>query len=445
MARTVPRTAAQQASTGIAARVDFPRTRIADYAPSDRDAFALLNAQNATRLAELVPLRMERMSADLFSFFRGSAALMAADLGREPSSGIDVISCGDAHVSNFGFFASPVRTLVFDLNDFDEASIAPWEWDVKRLVTSAIVGARQAGFPEASARRAGLEAAAAYRTGLQRMMRFGVVDRFYSRLDTDGIRGSLDSDGQRILERTIRQARRRTSAGFVEKSTMLTPDGRRIFVDDPPTISHAVENDSLDAEEIFEEYRRTVAPDVAVLLQQYVLADSARRVVGVGSVGTRCFVVLLTGPLGESLVLQVKEASQSVLHSHAASDAHSGHEGNRVVTYQRVLQAVSDVFLGHVRFNDRDFYVRQFRDMKMSVNIAALTPAQFVVYARGCGVVLARAHAQSPRAGEVAGYLGNSSKTDRALLSWGLAYAHQAESDFHDFTESVRATKPSAR
>ncbi len=431
------RTAADQVAAGVAARAAFPRTRMASYAPSDRDPFTLLDAQNASRLPALVPLRMARMAADPFSFFRGSAAQMAADLGREPSSGIDVISCGDAHVTNFGFFASPQRTLVFDLNDFDEASVAPWEWDVKRLVTSAIIGARQAGFPEKDARTAGLRAAAAYRIGLRDMMHLGVTDRYYSRLDTDVILGTLDSSGQRILEKTIRQARRRTSAHFVEKSTQIGQDGRRVFVDDPPVLSHEVENASIDRLAIFQEYRATVAPDVAVLLDQYELTDSARRVVGVGSVGTRCFVVLLTGPLGEPLVLQVKEAVASVLVSHGGQGAATAHEGRRVVDLQRVLQAVSDVFLGHVRFNGHDFYVRQFRDMKSSVVIDSLTPSQFVSYARGCGIVLARAHAQSPRSREVAGYLGDSTKSDEALLAWGLAYAEQAASDYLAFAAVI--------
>ena len=435
-----PVTAADGAAAGIAARAVFPRTALASYGRSERNATVLIEAQNAGRLPELVPMRMTRMSADPFSFFRGSAALMASDLGREPSSGIEVISCGDAHVGNFGFFASPQRTLVFDLNDFDEAAIAPWEWDVKRLVTSAIIGARQAGFPERAARRAALEAAAAYRTGLAGMMRLGAVDRYYLRLDTELIRGNLDADAQRILDTTIRQARRRTSARFVEKATAIGADGRRVFVDDPPVLSHVVDDDELqDARELFAEYRRTVASDVAVLLHQYELTDVARRVVGVGSVGTRCFVAMLTGPLGESVVLQVKEVRESVLQSHGGSGAATGHDGRRVVGYQRVLQAVSDVFLGHVRFDGRDFYVRQFRDMKTSVNIPSLTPEQFVNYVGGCGVVLARAHAQSPRAAEISGYLGTSAKAEQSLLRWGLAYADQSASDYRAFRESLSA------
>ncbi|HEY4226213.1 MAG TPA: DUF2252 domain-containing protein [Pseudolysinimonas sp.] len=435
--RSVP-SAAGATAAGVAARARVPRTSLADYRRSDRSATLLVEAQNADRVPELVPIRMQRMSADPFSFFRGSAAVMAGDLGRESSSGIEVISCGDAHVGNFGLFASPLRTLVFDLNDFDEAAIAPWEWDVKRLVTSAIIGARQAGFPEAAARKAGRAAAAAYRTGLAEMMRIGVADRYYSRVDTDVISGAMDTAGQRILQKTIREARRRTSAHFVKKSTELAADGHRIFVDDPPVLSHVVDDDDrVDIDELFREYRRTVSPDVAVLLEQYQVSDAARRISGVGSVGTRSFVVLLTDPLGQALVLQVKQASASVLQSHGGLGTPTGHEGRRVVDHQRVLQAVSDVFLGHVRFGGRDFYVRQFRDMKTSVSIPSLTPAQFVSYAGGCAIVLARAHAQSPRAAEVSGYLGSSSKADDALLTWGLAYAEQAADDYRAFCASL--------
>jgi uncharacterized protein (DUF2252 family) len=434
--RAVP-TAAQSTAAGVAARARLRRTALADYTWSARNATLLIEAQNADRLPQLVPIRMQRMSADLFSFFRGSAALMASDLGREPSSGIEVISCGDAHLGNFGFFASPLRTMVFDLNDFDEASLAPWEWDVKRLVTSAIIGARQAGFPETDARRAALDTAAAYRTGLAEMTAIGVVDRYYTRVDIDVIRSGMDSAGQRILEKTIRQARRRTSAHFVEKWTAVGQEGTRVFVDDPPVLTHVAEDEQLDVNALFAEYRRTVSPDVAVLLDQFELSDTARRISGVGSVGTRCFVVLLTDPLGQPLVLQVKEASASVLQSHAGRGSPSGHEGQRVVEYQRVLQAVSDAFLGHVRFNGRDFYVRQFRDMKTSVSLPSLSPSQFLGYARGCAVVLARAHAQSPRAAEVSGYLGDSARSDQALLTWSLAYAEQAASDYRAFCDAL--------
>jgi uncharacterized protein (DUF2252 family) len=436
---SAPVTAAEGAAAGVAVRASFPRTSLASYVRSERNATVLIEAQNVGRLPELVPIRMARMSADPMSFFRGSVAVMASDLGRERSSGIEVIASGDAHVGNFGYFVSPLRLPVFDLNDFDQACLAPWEWDLKRLMTSAIVAGRHAGFSEKAVRMAAKGAAAAYRRGLAETLELGVTDRYYARVDTDVLGGRSGSDGQRILAKTIRQARRNASSDFVAKSTRLASDGRRVFADDPPTLSHVVADELHAQREIFEEYRRTVAPEVAVLLSQYRLDDSARRVVGVGSVGTRCFVLLLTDPLGRPLVLQVKQAAASVLQSHGGLGVPTGHEGRRVVTYQRVLQAVSDVFLGHVRFDGHDFYVRQFRDAKTVVDISSLSPSQFGTYLRGCGIVLARAHAQSPRAAEVSGYLGTSTKADVALLSWSLAYAAQSADDYRAFRDVVSA------
>ncbi len=434
---SAPVTAAEATATGIGARTAFPRSSLAAYEHSDRNATVLIEAQNVGRIPELVPIRMQRMSADPVSFFRGSVAVMASDLGRGGSSGIEVIASGDAHLGNFGYFVSPLRRPVFDLNDFDQACLAPWEWDLKRLMTSAIVAGRHAGLAEKTVRAASEAAASSYRRALAESLELGVADRYYARVDTDVLGGHAGSTGQRILAKTIRQAQRHAASGFVATSTRQGPNGRRTFVDDPPTLSHAG-GDELDAQhEIFAEYRRTVDPEVAILLSQYRLEDAARRVVGVGSVGTRCFVLLLTDPLGQPLVLQVKEAAASVLQSHGGLGVPTGREGRRVVTYQRVLQAVSDVFLGHVRFEGRDFYLRQFRDAKTVVDIGALSPAQFVTYLSGCGVVLARAHAQSPRAAEVSGYLGSSSKADHALLGWAIAYAEQSASDYQAFRESL--------
>jgi len=276
--------AAEAKQAGAAVRETFPRSALGTYHHSDRDATALIEAQNTGRIPELVPLRMKRMRADPLSFFRGSAALMASDLGREPSSGIEVISCGDAHVGNFGFFLSPVSAPVFDLNDFDESWIAPWEWDVKRLVTSAIIGARQAGFPESTARDAGFEAAAVYRVALAEAMDLGVVDRYYGRVDTDAVPGGMGAEGQRILEKTIRQAHRRAASHSITKQTTVGPDGLRHFVDNPPEISHDDAGDSLVVK-LITEYRKTVGPEVAVLLDQFELNDTARRVRASGASG----------------------------------------------------------------------------------------------------------------------------------------------------------------
>jgi uncharacterized protein (DUF2252 family) len=416
---------------GLEHRGVVPRSAHGRYVPWDRDPVAILDAQNESRLPDLVPLRMQRMAADPFSFYRGTAGIMAADLKRGISSHLDVVSCGDAHISNFGFFASPLRTLMFDLNDFDEAAVAPFEWDVKRLVTSVIIAARQNGHSAASGRRAALAAAAAYRTTLGQMAELTALQRYYARLDVDLMRRGLDASTRRVLDRSVAQAKRRTSESFVAKVTTIDDDGRRMFVDDPPLLSHAALDNRVDVERLFEEYRRTVSPDVAMLLAQHELTDTVRRVVGVGSVGTRCYLVLLTGPRRGSIVLQIKEAQKSVIGRRAQ------HEGRRVVANQRILQAVSDVFLGQLRSDGRDYYVRQFRDMKGSIDVGTLTPAQLATYATGCGTVLARAHAQSPQGAAVVGYLGRSDKFDRAVVAWGTAYADQSLADYERFVAAV--------
>ena len=418
-------------ASGLEHRRVVPRSAHGAYEPGGRDPLAILDAQNATRLPDLVPLRMQRMSADPFSFYRGTAAIMAADLRRGVSTHLDVVSCGDAHISNFGFFASPLRTLVFDLNDFDEAAVAPFEWDVKRLVTSVVIAARQNGRSAASGRSAALATARAYRTTMAQMADLTALQRYYARLDVDRMRRGLDASTRRVLDRSIAQAKRRTSESFVAKVTTRDADGRRMFIDDPPLLSHAALDARGDVERLFEEYRRTVSPDVAMLLAQHELTDTVRRVVGVGSVGTRCYLVLLTGPRRGSIVLQIKEAQRSVIGRRAQ------HEGRRVVANQRILQAVSDVFLGQLRWEGRDYYVRQFRDMKGSIDVARLTPAQLETYATGCGTVLARAHAQSPQGAAVVGYLGRSDKFDRAIVAWSTAYADQSLADYERFTEEL--------
>lgn len=431
-------------AAGRAERIRMPRQAHGDYEPGSRDPLAILDEQNETRVDELIPLRMGRMVASPFTFYRGTAAIMTADLARGDSSGITVVSCGDAHISNFGLFASPARTLVFDLNDFDEASPAPFEWDVKRFVTSVVIGARDIGLSDRQARRAARHAARSYRTALCGMMKLTVLQRYYFRLDTDSISRGLDASAQKVLDAATRQARKRTSQAFVDKIVTQAPDGTRLIVDRPPVLTHLPETTQSELEELFEEYRRTVPADIALLLSQFTLTDVARRVVGVGSVGTRCYILILTGPQQEALVLQVKEAQVSVLESyggvpatdasygrHADAPAARNREGHRVVTNQHILQAVSDPFLGFLSFDGRDYYVRQFRDMKGSIDVAGLSAAEYTTYVDGCGTILARAHAQSPNAAMIAGYLGKSREFDDAVVQWSFAYADQSLADYH--------------
>lgn len=422
----------EELARGRSLRELIPRSSHALHLPGDRDPAAILESQNADRLPELVPLRRQRMLASPFAFYRGSAALMAADLAAEPTTGLDVVSCGDAHISNFGFFASPQRTMVFDLNDFDEAATGPWEWDLKRLVTSIVIGARDGGYPEQQARRAALAAASSYRTWLAELMKLTVIERYYRMLDADRVRERIATPGRSVMDRVTRKARKRTSEQVVARMTVVLDDGARVFLEDPVLTRIPIE-DRAELERLLEQYRSTVSPDIALVLAQHELTDVALRVVGVGSVGTRCYLLLLTGPRGGSLVLQVKEAGVSVLNSWGGRpvDPALTHGGHRVVANQRILQAVSDPFLGHLSFGGRDFYVRQFRDMKGSIDLPSLTFEQFEIYVAGCATVLARGHAQSPVAPAVSGYLGNSDVFDRAVVDWSFAYADQALADFH--------------
>jgi len=403
-----------------------------------RDPLGILDAQDATRLPELVPLRRERMLTSPFAFYRGTAGIMAADLAHGAHTDLSVVACGDAHISNFGLFASPQRSLVFDLNDFDESAPAPWEWDLKRLVASVVIGARDAGADEKSVRRAASASAAAYRIGLHDMMKLDALERYYSRIDTDEARTDLGSSAQKVLDRATRQARKRTSRAYVEKITTRADDGTLLIVEDPPVLTHLATSIEAEIEELFEQYRSTVPADIALLLSQFTLTDVARRVVGVGSVGTRCYILILEGPSGEPLVLQVKEAQTSVLESFGGSTSpfHYESEGHRVVASQRTLQAVSDSFLGHLQYDGRDFYVRQFRDMKGSIDPSSLSEKDFRSYVIACGTVLARAHAQSLEAPVIAGYLGSSRAMDRAVVEWSIDYADISLSDYEAFRDS---------
>ncbi|PPG40052.1 DUF2252 domain-containing protein [Pseudoclavibacter sp. RFBA6] len=434
-------------AAGKALRKTQPHVDHAIFVAGERDPKAILAEQNAARLPELVPLRMGRMLDSAFTFYRGTAAIMAHDLAQGATTGIQVVACGDAHLSNFGLFASPQRTLVFDLNDFDEAASAPWEWDLKRLVASVVVGARDLGLTEEKTRKAARKAAAAYREGMREMVGHSALDRYYLRLDTDVAHPSFRTEAQDVLAKATKSARKRTSQKFVDKLTERAADGTRLIVENPPVMTHVPPESEARVEELFEQYRATVSTDVAFLLGSFTLTDVARRAVGVGSVGTRCFILILTGPAGEALVLQVKEAPASVLETYGDVDPRrllqartraeydELGEGYRVVSCQRILQAVSDPFLGYLRFAgedgiERDFYVRQFRDMKGSVELEQLTPSEFSKYGEACGTLLARAHAQSPIAPMIAGYLGKSGSFDGAMAEWAIGYAEQSALDY---------------
>lgn len=442
---------------GRSKRVQTPRRALAEFSVSGggapRDVMAHLDEQNATREHDLVPLRMERMLANPFAFYRGTAGLMALDLGRAPHSGVMVAACGDAHISNFGFFASPERKLVFDLNDFDEAAVAPWDWDLKRLVTSIVVGGMNAGYSEREIRRAARHTVRAYRRGLTSLLETSPLERYYMHGNVDFARNSLSSETQALLKDVLKAATKRTAKRAVKRTTEMGDDGILRFVEHPPTMMH-VDSDVLGAgatrAELFVQYRETVPLDIDTVLAQYVPTDLVRRVVGVGSVGTQCFLQLLQGSDGNALLLQVKEASESVLSRYGGIAQPSrvtagiaGHgQGFRVVNLQRILQAVSDPFLGHMQRGDRDFYVRQFHDMKGSVELEGLDYLPFLDYVRTCGGMLARAHAQSPTAGQVVGYLGTTNAAIDAIIEWSFSYAAQSLRDFQTVRDTYAASSP---
>lgn len=446
LARRYP-TRAQAHAAGRARRKVVPRTALAQRSTADRDPVALLEEQNADRVTDLVPLRTARMLADPFAFFRGTAGLMAHDLAGDPHSGILVAACGDAHLSNFGFYASPERRLVFDLNDFDEAAIAPWEWDVKRLLTSVVVAGQHAGYDEADVRRAATDAFAVYARSLRALAALPATDRYFVHATANDVGRSLDQQSRAVFRRAIVAAGRRTAARAVRRTTERGPDGRPRFVEDPPTMTHFQPGAGLSTADVYGDYLGTVEIDLALVLAHYVPVDTVRRVVGVGSVGTRCFLVLLAGADDDVFMLQVKEATESVLVRYgriaqppvvAEPIAASGN-GVRVTGFQRVLQASSDPFLGHVRVGSRDYYVRQFHDMKGAVDLGALDAAGFADYADGCAAILARAHAQSLTAHEVVGYIGSSDVAGRAIVDWAFAYARQSRADFGVLQEAAGA------
>jgi uncharacterized protein (DUF2252 family) len=441
----VPR---EDVARGRALRKTVPRRSLAQLTPSARSAAEILVAQNAGRLPELVPLRFARMLADPFSFYRGSAAVMAADLAASPSSGIEVMCCGDAHVSNFGLYAAPHRSIVFDLNDFDEAAVAPAEWDVKRLITSAIIGGRHAGYPTKAIERAVEQALVSYRTSLQTVLEtMDVLERYYLRVEPERYAGEVSKGLLRVIRQTTSQARTRTSARVFKQITEIGPDGTLRLRESPPVLQHVDEETEASLIESIEEYLAAVPADVALLLSHFRMADLALRVVGVGSVGTRCYLVVLLGPEGAPLILQIKEATRSVLEEYggwcqpdsltAAVEAKG--QGVRVIDGQRILQAMSDVFLGTTRKDGRDYYVRQFHDMKGTIDTEGMSASTFGEYVIACARLLARAHSQSANASILRGYVGTNDTVHKAVAEWSYAYADKSLDDFHQLRAAAAA------
>ncbi|GAC1416956.1 MAG: DUF2252 domain-containing protein [Candidatus Velthaea sp.] len=425
---------------GKARRADVPRSSHGEWVPSENRAcpVELIDASARGRLQGLVPLRNTRMVETPFTFFRGSAIVMAADLASTPVSGLNVQSCGDAHCLNFGGFATPERNLIFDLNDFDETLPGPWEWDLKRLVTSVVLAGRQNKFKERDSRVAALAALQSYRTRLADLASQPALNVWYARLNATEILDSARSAASRRRRNTIAgEAATASVAAAVEKFTELV-DGVRRFKEDPPILFHSTATDhhGFDVEHIFKEYAHTLPRDVRVLFERYTLIDHAIKVVGVGSVGTRCAVGLFEARKGDSLILQVKQATPSVLEPYLQKSPFEN-QGERVVQGQRLMQAASDVFLGWAKSGDHDFYIRQFKDMKASADLEAADAYDLREYAHYCAWALAAGHARSGDAAAISGYIGKSDVFDKAILKFACAYADQAELDHATFVKAI--------
>jgi uncharacterized protein (DUF2252 family) len=442
-------TTEERLEQGRAARARLPRSAQGRYeSDSQRDPLAVLDRQHSTRLPDLVPLRIARMLQDPFAFYRGTAAIQAADLVGEPTTGAGVVLCGDAHIGNFGLFASPERAMVFDLNDFDEAAFGPWEWDVKRLVTSVVIAARGRGATEEETRLVASRAADAYRDNLHTSLALDATDRFFR---AAVVRGGIQfgKKTRKFVRSTVKASEKRTAARVISRITETAADGSLHLVESPPRLTHIPAELESQVSVVLDRYRETVTPDISLLLSQHTITDVARRVVGVGSVGSRCFIVVLTGPGGEPLILQVKEAAESVIHEFGLSpknpisgidaDTMAANHGYRVTANQRILQAVSDPFLGYVTFEGFGFYVRQFRDRNVSFEIGDMEDETFDDYSVACASILARAHSRSPDAAFVAGYIGRGSAFTDAIVDWAHAYADQSLADFEALRAAVVA------
>ena len=437
----------ERAAQGKAARSQARRSAPGKWtAAADRpDPIEVLERQAASRVQDLVPIRYGRMSVSPFTFYRGAAAVMAADLARTPDSGLRVQACGDAHLSNFGAFAAPDRRLVFDLNDFDESLPGPWEWDVKRLAASFVVAAREAGLKRRQREAIVTRTVRAYREAMREFAAMHNLEVWYARLDLDAALAEIEEEDPGELDRVRKaaaKARAKDSLRALEKLTERV-DGELRFRSEPPILVPGQElmPDGGDAGELEEllakvlvDYRETLAADRQHLLDRYRFRQIARKVVGVGSVGTRAWVVLLTGDDDEDpLFLQAKEAQESVMEPYVGASRYRSH-GRRVVEGQRLMQAASDIFLGWcpavgLDGEQRHFYVRQLWDWKRSAEIERLTERGYEVYAKMCGWTLARAHARSGDRVAIAAYLGSSDTFDRAIAAFSESYADQNERD----------------
>jgi uncharacterized protein (DUF2252 family) len=448
---------AESAAAGREARKAAPRSSQAAWQPGEgrQTPVAILAAQDETRVPELVPVRYGRMLASDFTFYRGAAAIMAADLATTPVAGLRAQLCGDAHLSNFGIFEAPDRRLVFDINDFDETLPGPFEWDVKRLAASFAIGGRDRGFDRRERRTAILAAACEYREGVRRFAAMREIDVWYSRLDVEEIaarlQGKVSKEDRKRFEKGIAKARNKDSLRALAKLTERR-DGALRIASRPPIlvpVSDVVEDGTPEQiaaamDGLLDQYRETLDDSAATLAARYRYCDAGHKVVGVGSVGNRAWIALLLGrDEDDPLFLQVKQAGASVLEPFAGASEFD-HHGRRVVAGQRLMQAAGDVLLGWLSGEGldgvrRDFYVRQLWDGKGSAEIESMSPETMAGYAGLCGWSLARAHARTGDRIAIAAYLGKSDTFDRAIAEFAEAYADQNESDYQALLAAERS------
>jgi len=414
--------------------------------PDRRDPIELLRSQDRDRLPKLVPIRYGRMLASPFAFLRGAAIVMAHDLAAGPRTSITVQLCGDAHLLNFGLYLSPERTMLFDINDFDETLPGPFEWDLKRLGASLVLAGRERSFDADASRLAALGAARAYREWMRRFSRMGDLDVWYTKVSTDAVVARVAEMDRKAAKRTrvgVDKARRRDNLQALAKLSERVGGRLRIREDPPLLVRLEVGDEEMETvRALVSAYRQTLADDRAYLVSGYRFVDAAHKVVGVGSVGTRCVIVLFAGrDEDDPLFLQLKQAGPSVLEAVLPRSVHRN-SGHRVVAGQRLMQAASDIFLGWLRGPEgHDFYCRQLRDGKGSIDLDIVRTADLAGYAELCGATLARAHARSRNRAQIAGYLGRSDAFDEALARFAVAYADQSERDHQRLADAVAAGK----
>lgn len=415
--------------------------------PHDRpDPLTLMEESDKGRVPQLIPIRHGRMLQSPFTFYRGAALNMAADLSRTPTNGLRVQACGDCHLCNFGSFATPERRVIFDINDLDETLPAPWEWDVKRLAASFVLAGRNNRFSEDNARDAALNCVRSYREHMAEYSTMPVLDVWYESIDLEQLIPTIiDDEARKRYQKRLMKARERSVLEH-EFPELVTSDGMApVIKDDPPLIYHPRDKAQAEYSAILQRgfalYRESLREERRVLIDRYMVRDFAMKVVGVGSVGTVCGIMLLTASEHDPLFLQIKQAGRSVLEGYTDKSVHA-HNGQRIVHGYRMMQAASDIFLGWTEGAEgRQFYIRQLRDMKIKPMVEVFTPSVMIEYARLCGWTLARAHARSGEPAKISGYLGASDKFDEAVADFAVAYADQTERDYEVLMTAARSGK----